>query len=241
MPPADAGLQKNTTADCSGSGTDENRNLGLVNAREISRQAVCLTCGSPDAVNACAIHPQHPSTFAVPSQSRFIRIWNAETAQQVGHAIQCSSLVTSLAFSRPRGRYIAAGLCSGAVEVYARSRDRIAVATIAPRKPAPVAALMFSSTGDELACACGLDVVLMRFDARAAKASEECSVLQQYRICRGHSATVASLDFTVDGAVLCSCCNACEVCFLTNCVSLHNRLSFLQILARLMAYCPTVS
>lgn len=158
-----------------------------------------LASGHTATVYACAAHPSAAHVYATASDECEVRIWHAHTRAQLGSAIATSAPARSLDFSPPQGRHLAVGLLSGAVAVYDRDR-----ALVCERKyfGDEVGEVRYSPDGSVLAAGS---------DDLAIDLYNVSSGYQRYARCRGHSAAVLHLDFSLDGRVLQSSCNAYEV------------------------------
>lgn len=158
-----------------------------------------LAAGHADTVYACAAHPSAAHVYATASEDGEVRVWHAGARAQLGSAIVTSGPARSLAFSPPHGRHLAVGLLNGAIAIYGRDRTRVCERHHFQDE---VGEVKYSPDGSVLAAGSD-DLAIDLYSVRNG--------YQRYARCRGHSAAVLHLDFSADGRVLQSSCNAYEV------------------------------
>eukprot|EP00892_Ulva_mutabilis_P002986 jgi/Ulvmu1/12689/UM094_0047.1 len=169
-----------------------------------------LLCSHTSTVNACATHPLKPHVYASAGAAGKVFLWHAGRRAPLGGGpiTTAAGSVTALAFS-PSGAHLALGLSSGHIDVRDQQRRQLCyIAACAGR----VNDLKYAPEERSTA---------QRSTALLAVAGSDCSVTllavaRGYRVaarCRGHSAAVAHLDFSVDATLLRSVCSACEVLY----------------------------
>jgi WD40 repeat protein len=157
--------------------------------------------GHASPVAAVAVHPCCHAVFATSCRSSQVLFWHSGACAALGSAAATSAAPCSLAFRQPDGLHLAAGLCTGTVEIFDRNRRR--VVSLQHSSTGKVNAVAYCPQGRVLATA-GDDLTVSLF-------SERDGCYRRYATCRGHLAAVLSIDFTTDGRVLRSSCKACQV------------------------------
>jgi microtubule-associated protein-like 6 len=168
-------------------------------------------------------HPTYEGVFATCSESERIFLWDARAHLQLSEGMLKTGGVTrtasKLAF-RPDGARLAVGTHEGAVFIFRSDEAALKTGRLVPLRRGPddararlplhdcvqkIAELKYSPDSRTLAVA-SHDQFIDLYDA------EDDSYKRLYR-CRGHSATVSHIDWSVDCKVIMSQCNAYELLY----------------------------
>eukprot|EP00873_Tetraselmis_striata_P029458 jgi/Tetstr1/449722/TSEL_036789.t1 len=160
-----------------------------------------LIAGASQHVHAVAFHPKIPEVYALGCAAPEVLLFHSTRRHNIGEPLIAAGGVQSLAFSNPDGRHIAAGLVDGGLQVFDRQRQVVAQHRHAKE---PVFDVKYSPSGRVLAAADGEQAInLYSVKKRYAR----------YARCTGHSSSVKHIDFSTDGAVLQSVCDAYELMY----------------------------
>ncbi|KAK9828859.1 hypothetical protein WJX72_002429 [[Myrmecia] bisecta] len=160
-----------------------------------------LVCGHSGNLYAVAVHPSNPDVYVTACDDNEVLVWHARQRHPLGLPIYASAAARAVAFAEPHGHHIAVGLEDGALEVYDRKRRRIMHTR---RCQHEISEVKYAPCGNVLATA-SHDCVIDLYNVGKG--------YQCYARCRGHSATVAHLDFSTDSRILQSTCHANEIMY----------------------------
>ncbi|KAJ4460444.1 putative microtubule-associated protein [Paratrimastix pyriformis] len=165
-----------------------------------SNNAGCVCLGGSAEVWGLAVHPRDPTLCFTCGDDRTVRLWNTEARRMVSKS-EVAGPARAVAIS-PDAALLAVGTTDGHLELL-ETATMHSVRVVRAAQGKEVSVVRFSPAGDRVAV--GTQAQTIEIFAVPS--------LQLVATCKGHSARIIALDWSADGAVLQSNCNAYELLF----------------------------